>query len=57
MKDKNNDPICTSYEYSITNNKSIDKSKCNIFLIVNKEMALNLSNNNIQQFFGDTTYH
>ena len=57
MKDKYNENICTNYEYDDVNNKINEATRKNLFLIINKEMALNLSNSNIRQFFGDATYH
>ena len=47
MKDKYNENICKNYEYFNISNKTKESKKNNLFLIINEEIALNLSNNNI----------
>ena len=42
------------YEYINNNNEKIIK---NLFIILTKEITINLLNNEIEQFFGDATYH
>ncbi len=39
------------------NNNNNEKIIKNLFIILTKEMTINLLNNEIEQFFGDATYH
>ena len=57
LKDCNDESICSPYTYEIVSKKTGEKKISTLYIISNKIMIKNLLNLNIQQYFGDTTYH
>ena len=57
LKDTNDESICSAYTYEIISKKNGEKKLSTLYIISNKVMIKNLLNLNMQQYFGDTTYH
>ena len=57
LKDKNGENIITAHTYIISSKKNSETKLSCLYIIMNKDMATNLINSNMQQYFADTTYH
>ena len=57
LKDEKGDKIIKVYIYEYTIKNNTKKKKATIFIIINKIMLYNLTNDSISQFFGDATYY
>ena len=57
LKDDKGDIIIKDYIYEYTTKNNKNKKQSTMFIIINKTMLYNLTNESITQYFGDATYH